>query len=208
MLTFRNTFERNIALSKCLVFPLCIWPFLLLVWDAMHGRLGADPVNALIHRSGWWALLMLMLSLSMTPLRRITGKPWWIRFRRLLGLYAFFYACIHFSSYLLDRGARWDDIWKDVFKRPYITVGFSAFILLIPLAITSTKGMMRRLGSRWQKLHKSVYVIAILGVVHFWWQVKADIRQPLTFAIILAVLLAFRIFKKKSNSALQTNSRR
>jgi sulfoxide reductase heme-binding subunit YedZ len=157
--------------------------------------LGADPVAAITHGTGDWTLRLLLLCLAMTPLRRLTGKPWPIRFRRLIGLYAFFYACLHFGTYLvLDLGGYWSQIFADIVKRPYITVGFTAWLLLLPLAVTSTRGWIRRLGRRWGQLHKAVYVAGVLGVVHFWWLVKSDVREPLLYATVLAALLGVRLW--------------
>lgn len=157
--------------------------------------LGADPVQFITHGTGDWALRFLLASLAMTPLRRMSGRPWPIRFRRLLGLYAFFYACLHLATYLvLDLGGYWPQIFADIAKRPYITVGFSAWLLLLPLAVTSTRGWIRRLGRRWGQLHKVVYVAAVLGVLHFVWLVKSDLREPLIYAAVLALLLGARVW--------------
>ena len=157
--------------------------------------LGADPVAAITHATGDWALRLLLACLAMTPLRRLSGASWPIRFRRLLGLYAFFYACLHLSTYLvLDLGGYWTQLFADIAKRPYITVGFTAWLLLLPLAITSTRGWMRRLGRRWGQLHRAVYVAAILGVLHFLWLVKSDLREPLIYAAVAAALLGARLW--------------
>jgi sulfoxide reductase heme-binding subunit YedZ len=157
--------------------------------------LGTDPVAEITHTTGDWALRLLLATLAMTPLRRLLGAPWPIRFRRLLGLYAFFYACLHFATYLvLDLGGYWAQIFADIAKRPYITVGFTAWLLLLPLAITSTKGWIRRLGRRWGQLHRLVYVAAVLGVLHFVWLVKSDLREPLIYAAVLALLLGMRVW--------------
>ena len=157
--------------------------------------LGTDPVAAITHATGDWALRFLLASLAMTPLRRLTGASWPIRFRRLLGLYAFFYACLHFATYLgLDLGGYWAQIFADIAKRPYITVGFTAWLLLLPLAVTSTRGWIRRLGRRWGQLHRLVYVAAPLAVLHFVWLVKSDLREPLIYAAVLAVLLGARVW--------------
>ena len=167
--------------------------------------LGANPIEELLHDLGRWGLKFLLLSLAVTPLRRWTGWNWLIRYRRMLGLFAFFYILLHFVVYAwLDQGLALSAIGEDIIKRPYITLGVAALIMLIPLAVTSTKGMMRRLGKRWQKLHKLVYVIGILGVWHFYWQVKLDTLDATVYAFILAVLLGTRIFywrRKKSQHA-------
>ncbi len=173
---------------------LALIPISQLVYQALNNQLGADPVAELTRGTGEWALRLLLLSLAMTPLRLILKKSWPIRFRRLIGLYAFFYACLHFSVYLfLDLGSYWSQIGADIIKRPFITVGFTAWLLLIPLAITSNQWMMRKLKKNWLKLHKLVYAIGILGVVHYYWLVKSDVREPLLYAGILAVLFAIRL---------------
>jgi sulfoxide reductase heme-binding subunit YedZ len=171
------------------------WPLALLAHGAFTDTLGADPVAALTHGTGDWALRLLLLSLAMTPLRRLLGQPWPIRFRRLVGLYAFFYACLHLSIYLvLDLGGYWTQIFEDIAKRPYITVGFGAWLLLLPLALTSTRGWIRRLGRRWGQLHRLVYVAGGLAVLHFLWLVKSDLREPLVYAAVLALLLGLRLW--------------
>ena len=182
---------------KVVVFLVCLIPLGLLVWNFIQGELGANPIEAVIHTTGDWTLRLLLISLSITPLKIITGNAYWIRFRRMLGLFAFFYATLHLCSYVvLDQFFDWSEIIKDIIKRPYITFGFLAWVLMIPLAITSTRKMMSRLGSRWKRLHKLVYWIAVLGVLHFLWLVKADLREPLLYAGILAALLLVR-FKPK-----------
>lgn len=182
---------------KALAHALALTPAALLSWRAWHDDLGADPVAALTHGTGEWALRLLLLGLAMTPLRQIGGRPWPIRFRRLIGLYAFFYASLHLAVYLfLDLGSYWSQIGADILKRPFITVGFAAWLLLVPLALTSTHAMMRRLKKNWQRLHRLVYAIAVLAVLHFWWLVKSDIREPLLYAAILFGLLAFRVLPR------------
>lgn len=179
---------------KTLAHLLAVAPLATLVLAAWQQSLGADPVAELTHRTGDWALRLLLASLAMTPLRLLTGRPWPIRFRRLLGLYAFFYASLHLAVYVvLDLQGFWSQIFDDILKRPFITVGFTAWLLLLPLAFTSTKGWMKRLGRRWAQLHKAVYAIAVLAVLHFWWLVKADVGEPAIYAAILAVLLAIRM---------------
>jgi sulfoxide reductase heme-binding subunit YedZ len=180
---------------KAAAHALALWPLGLLVHGAFNDTLGADPVAALTHGTGDWALRLLLLSLAMTPLRRLLGQPWPIRFRRLVGLYAFFYACLHLSIYLvLDLGGYWTQIFEDIAKRPYITIGFSAWLLLLPLALTSTRGWIRRLGRRWGQLHRLVYVAGVLAVLHFLWLVKSDLREPLVYAAVLALLLGLRLW--------------
>ena len=179
----------------------CLAPFLWLVINALElagPGLGADPIEAIQDEMGIWGLRLLLLTLALTPLRRILGKPWPIQLRRMTGLFALFYVSVHFLNYLvLDQGFGWQYIIEDVVDRPFITIGFAALLALIPLGVTSTAGWRRRLGKRWQTLHRLVYPIAILACWHFWWQVKQDITEPLVYASILAVLLAFRVFKQK-----------
>lgn len=180
---------------KTAAHALALWPLLGMFRGVRNDSLGADPVAALTHATGDWALRLLLLSLAMTPLRRLLGQPWPIRFRRLVGLYAFFYACLHLAIYLvLDLGGYWTQIFDDIVKRPYITVGFSAWLLLLPLALTSTRGWMRRLGRRWSQLHRLVYVAGVLAVLHFLWLVKSDLREPLVYAGVLALLLGLRLW--------------
>ncbi|MDX1334945.1 MAG: protein-methionine-sulfoxide reductase heme-binding subunit MsrQ [Gammaproteobacteria bacterium] len=182
---------------KVVVFLVCLIPLGLLVWNFIQGELGANPIEAVIHTTGDWTLRLLLISLSITPLKIITGNAYWVRFRRMLGLFAFFYATLHLCGYVvLDQFFDWSAIIKDIIKRPYITVGFLAWVLMIPLAVTSTRKMMSRLGSRWKRLHKLVYWIAALGVLHFLWLVKADLREPLLYAGILALLLLVRLKPK------------
>lgn len=180
---------------KTLAHLLALLPAAGMLYRALNDRLGADPVAALTHQTGDWAIRLLLLSLAMTPLRKLLGQAWPIRFRRLIGLYAFFYASLHFCVYLfLDLGSGyWSQIGADILKRPFITVGFSAWLLLLPLAITSNQWMMRKLKKKWLTLHKLVYLIGVLAVLHYYWLVKSDIREPLLYALILALLLAVRI---------------
>lgn len=173
-----------------------------LVWLGLRFRrdhLGANPIEAVILWSGVSTLILLMLTLAVTPVRRLTGWNEVVRVRRFLGLTAFGYLCLHFLSYVgLDQFFALDYILDDIAKRPFITVGFAAFVLLIPLAVTSTKGWIRRLGRRWQRLHQLVYVAVALGVLHYYWKVKADTRWPLTFAAVLLVLLVLRLRRRRS----------
>ncbi|GAB2891254.1 protein-methionine-sulfoxide reductase heme-binding subunit MsrQ [Uliginosibacterium flavum] len=190
----RNPGRRGIAAFKFLLFVACLIPLALLGWGFYADELGANPIETITRDTGTWTLRFLLISLAITPLRKITGMNWLIRTRRMLGLYAFFYASLHFTTYLwLDQFFDWGGIAKDILKRPFITAGFAAFVLLIPLAATSFNAAIRALGGkRWQTLHRSVYAIAIIGVVHYWWLVKRDITQPLIYAAILALLLGLR----------------
>jgi sulfoxide reductase heme-binding subunit YedZ len=189
--------QKSIRKLKVALFLLCLVPLAKLALETFGVAgmsLGANPIEELIHRLGKWGLNFLLITLAVTPLRRLTGKSWLLRFRRMLGLFAFFYLLLHFLTYAgLDQRFDLPVIFEDVVERPFITIGFTAFVLLIPLAVTSTNAMMKRLGRRWQKLHRLVYVIAILGVVHFYWQVKLDTLEPLIYAAILAVLLGYRL---------------
>lgn len=195
----------SIRLAKILLFLLCLVPLgkLGLETFGIAGMsLGANPVETLLHRLGIWGLNFLLITLAVTPLRFITGKNWLIRFRRMLGLFAFFYVLMHFMVYAgLDQRFDLQAIFEDIAERPYITIGFAALLLLVPLAITSTNGMMRRLGRRWQKLHRLVYLVAMLGVWHFYWQVKLDTLDASLYALVLAFLLAYRLWRKYGRTA-------
>lgn len=182
-------------MAKWVIGAAALFPAARLGWLLMNDRLGANPVAELLNRLGFWTLVTLMVSLAMTPLKVVTGWSWPVALRRLLGLTAFGYVCLHFGVYLgVDQFFDFGEIGRDIVKRPFITVGFAAFLLLIPLAITSTSGMLKRLGARrWKRLHRLVYVAATLGVIHFLWRVKSDTRQPLIFAGILTVLLGVRV---------------
>ena len=181
--------------TKVFVFILCLLPLGLLVWRAVHADLGANPIEFITHTTGDWTLRFLIFTLAITPLRKILHLPQLIRFRRMLGLFAFFYACLHFSTWIgLDKFFNWAEMWKDVQKRRFITVGFTGFVLMIPLALTSTAGWIRRLGGkRWQMLHRAIYLSAIAGVIHYYWLVKSDTRKPLRYAFIVGILLAWRL---------------
>ena len=193
--------QKSIRILKVALFLLCLVPLTKLaleVFGVAGLSLGANPIEELIHRLGKWGLNFLLITLAVTPLRRLTGQSWLLRLRRMLGLFAFFYLLLHFLTYAgLDQRFDLPAIFEDVVERPFITIGFTAFLLLIPLAVTSTNVMMKRLGRRWQKLHRLVYLIAILGVVHFYWQVKLDTLEPLIYAAILAVLLGYRLKGRK-----------
>ena len=181
--------------TKVAVFFLCLIPFAELLDRALHNRLGANPVEFLQHATGDWILRFLVFTLAITPLRKLLNLPDLIRFRRMLGLFAFFYACLHFLTYLgPDQSFNLSAMWKDVAKRPFITVGFLGFVLLIPLALTSTAGWIRRLGGkRWQMLHRAIYISAVAGVIHYYWLVKSDVRKPLFYGALVGILLLWRL---------------
>ncbi len=209
-----NVEQRYRYLYKPVVFAACLTPAVLLamgtigvvlqssgsgaaVVSALASLLGPDPVAKLLHSCGKTALNLLLITLLVTPVRQLTGYTHVVRLRRMLGLFAFFYAAMHFVIYIvLDRGMDWHSIVTDIAKRPYITIGFTALLILIPLAVTSTNKMMRRLGRRWQKLHRLIYVAAILGVWHYYWQVKRDVRLPVLYAFMLALLLGYRAVRQ------------
>jgi sulfoxide reductase heme-binding subunit YedZ len=194
----------NSKWSKPVVFLLCLSPLGVLGWRALHGELTANPIEFITHATGDWTLRFLIITLCVTPFRKILYLPELIRFRRMLGLFAFFYACLHFTTYIwLDKFFDLSEMWKDIAKRKYITVGFTAFLLLIPLAVTSTAGWIRRLGGkRWQRLHRLIYFSATLGVIHYYWLVKSAVIRPLSYGVIVAGLLLWRLFasisKKKT----------
>jgi sulfoxide reductase heme-binding subunit YedZ len=180
---------------KPFVFLTCLLPLARLGWKAYMGLLGANPIEVITHSTGDWTLIFLLITLAVTPLRKLTGQPWLIRYRRMFGLFAFFYVTLHFLTYIwLDKFFNVHDMLADIAKRKFITVGFTGFVLLIPLALTSTSGWIRRLGGkRWQALHRLIYAAAICGVIHYLWLVKADIRKPLQYGTVLAVLLGYRL---------------
>ncbi len=187
----------TLSLLKPAAFTVCLVPLAQLVYRAYSDDLGANPIDTITRFTGSWALIILLASLTVTPLRRLTGWNELVKYRRMLGLFAFFYASLHFSTYIiLDHFFDWRAIGKDILKRPYVTAGFTAWMIMLPLALTSNAAMIRRLGKRWQQLHYSVYVGAIAGVVHFYWLVKSDIRRPLQYGIVLALLLGYRLWKK------------
>ncbi|MBL8482758.1 MAG: sulfoxide reductase heme-binding subunit YedZ [Rhodocyclaceae bacterium] len=194
---------------KCLVFAACLLPLADLLWAAWRDDLGANPIEAITRGLGTWTLNFLLITLSVTPLRKLSGLDWLVRLRRMLGLYAFFYASLHLLTYLwLDQFFDWAAIVKDIAKRPFVTAGFLAWLMLVPLAATSTQAMMRRLGGRrWQRLHRSVYAIGVVAVLHYWWLVKKDVTLPFTYALILGALLAWRAVRRqdrggRANAAL------
>ena len=192
--------------TKPVLFVLCLLPLVGIAWPFLRGATIPDPATFIQHGTGDWILRFLVITLAITPVRKILNLPELIRFRRMFGLFAFSYACLHFLTYIgFDKVFDLAEIWKDVAKRPYITVGFAAFVLLIPLAITSTAGWIRRLGGRrWQMLHRLIYVSAVCGVIHYYWLVKSAVIRPLSYGAIVAVLLAWRVadwFVKRPRTA-------
>jgi sulfoxide reductase heme-binding subunit YedZ len=199
MLVFLSKAPSKEWLSRfrVVLFLLCLIPLARLFWLGFNDDLSANPVEFVERSTGYWSLFMLLVTLSLSPIRLLTGRTWQLQYRRMLGLFMFFYACLHITTYLwLDYSFIWVDIVKDIIKHPYVLVGASAFLLTLPLAITSNNFMIRLLRERWKLLHNLVYLIAILGVVHFLWLVKKDIREPLLYAAILALLLGIRIYYK------------
>jgi len=201
-----DTLKQIRFIWKPVVFALCLLPGVLVVTDTFEitGSLGANPIEEIQDRLGNWGLRFIMIALAVTPLRRLSGWNWMSRFRRMLGLFAFFYVLIHFFAWLiLDQGILWSAIVEDIVERPFITLGFTALLILTAMAATSTNAMRRRLGKRWQQLHYGAYIAGILGVWHYWWQVKKDIQEPLIYAAILSILLGYRVwvrFAKKSKT--------
>lgn len=193
------------------IFLLCLLPLLSLAWRAFElggTDLGANPVEKVQDTLGQWGLRFLVITLAITPLRDWFSAPWLVMLRRMLGLFAFAYVLLHFVTWLvLDQGLYWAGILEDISKRPFITIGFAALGLLVPLAITSTNGMMRRLGKRWKTLHRLIYLIALLAVWHYYWQVKADVREPLVYLAIVSLLLGWRVWKAKPRAAAQVATR-
>lgn len=184
---------------KAALFLVCLIPFGRLLWYGYFNQLGANPIEFITRSLGTWTLVILLVTLSITPLRNRLNWPWLIKLRRMFGLFTFFYALLHFITYIwLDQFFDIGSIFMDVIKRPFITIGFAAFILLIPLALTSTNAMIKRLGGkRWLLLHKLVYIIAIFAVIHYWWLVKKDITQPAIYSAVLLILLGYRVIKPK-----------
>jgi methionine sulfoxide reductase heme-binding subunit len=203
----------TLRLTKIAIFLAALIPLTRLVWKALHDALRANPIEVITHSTGDWTLILILATLSITPLRRITHQFWLIGVRRMIGLFAFFYGTLHFLTYIwLDKFFDIHEMLKDIAKRPFITIGFSAFVLMIPLALTSTAWSIRRLGGKnWRRLHRLIYLTATLGVVHYAWLVKADHRKPVEYGIVLSILLAYRIgiwaFEKQRQSALPTETR-
>jgi len=193
---------KEIKFAKFVVFTNSLVPLAMLCWDASRGRLGANPVEFILRTTGALTLIFLLLSLAVTPLRKTLGLPWMIKLRRMLGLFAFFYAFLHLTTYVwFDKSFNANAVIEDTLKRPFITLGMASFLLLVPLALTSTDKMVRRLGGkRWRWLHRAAYVAAIGGVVHYYMLVKADTREPILFGLVLAVLLGYRVVSKYTSS--------
>lgn len=201
------------AWVKPLVFIAALIPVAVMIIGLLMDKLGANPIEAITRDTGEWALRFLLLTLTITPLRKLTGQPAWIRLRRMLGLFVFFYASLHLTTYIwLDQFFDWTEIWNDIIDRPFITVGMLTFLMLIPLAATSTKSMMRRLKKRWILLHKLVYFAAPAAVLHFWWMKdsKADITEPLIYTALLIFLLGYRVIvwmqKQEFSITIKTSS--
>jgi sulfoxide reductase heme-binding subunit YedZ len=198
----------KIKLSKLVLFLAALIPLAHLGWKAYQGMLGANPIEVITHSTGDWTLILVLTTLSITPLRRITRQYWLIGVRRMIGLFAFFYATLHFLTYIwLDKFFNLHEMVKDIAKRPFITVGFSAFVLLIPLALTSTAWSIRRLGGKnWQRLHRLIYFTGILAVVHYTWLVKADLHKPIEYGVVLSLLLLYRVAVWFSEKASESQS--
>jgi sulfoxide reductase heme-binding subunit YedZ len=200
----------KLRLTKLVLFLAALIPLGRLGWKALHDGLGANPIEVITHSTGDWTLILILATLSITPLRQLTRQYWLIGVRRMVGLFAFFYGTLHFLTYIwLDKFFDFHEMFKDIAKRPFITVGFSAFVLMIPLAVTSTAGWIRRLGGKnWQRLHRLIYATAVLGVVHYLWLVKADKRKPLEYGFVLCVLLLYRVIafvsQRRSRAARAT----
>jgi methionine sulfoxide reductase heme-binding subunit len=195
--------------TKVVVFVACLLPLANLLWLGYRSELTLNPVQFVEHTTGDWVLRFLTMTLAITPLRKILLLPQLIRFRRMLGLFAFFYLCLHFSTWIgVDRFFNWTEMLNDVGKRPFITVGFTGFVLMIPLAVTSTAGWIRRLGGkRWQLLHRAVYLSAVAGVIHYYWLVKSDVRKPLEYAFLVGILLAWRLWSWFSGRRKEARAR-
>ena len=198
--------KQHIIFVKVAIWLFALLPLARLVWLGLHDDLSANPVEFVERSTGTWTLVFLLITLSMTPLRLLTGQVWQVQLRRMLGLWMFFYVCAHITTYVwLDYSFLWADIVKDIIKHPYVIVGFTAFVLTIPLAATSNSFMIKRLKTNWKKLHQLVYLIAILGVLHFWWLVKKDVTEPFYYAAVLVLLLGIRLYFKYFNKKTANN---
>ena len=198
---------QNVKFNKILIFINALVPLCLLAWDAVRGNLGANPIEYFLRTTGVLTLVFLLITLAVTPLRKIFGWNFLVKYRRMIGLYAFFYGCLHLATYVgFDRALSLSGIITDVFQRPFIAVGMLSFFLMIPLAVTSTNRMVKRLGGKnWQRLHRLTYLVAIGGVIHYWMIVKSDIFYPFLFGLILAGLLGYRYFAGKPKLQTQKN---
>lgn len=193
--------NKHIIFFKIAIWVCALLPLARLIWLGFHDDLSANPVEFVERSTGTSALIFLLITLSMTPIRLLTRQVWQIQLRRMLGLWMFFYACLHITTYVwLDYSFLWTDIVKDIIKHPYVIVGFTAFMLTIPLAITSNNFMIKRLKKNWKKLHQVVYLIAILAILHFWWLVKKDVTEPFYYAAVLVILLSIRLYYKYSGN--------
>jgi sulfoxide reductase heme-binding subunit YedZ len=200
--------QNAVRALKVAVFAACLGPASVLVWKGLHDQLGANPVDVITRSTGKWTLTFLLITLAVTPLRKLTASPWLVRFRRMLGLFAFFYGSLHLMTYVwLDKFFDVEAMLHDIAKRRFITAGMTAWSAMLPLALTSTAGWIRRLGGkRWQRLHRLIYLSAAAGVIHFIWLVKADLRRPLTYGAILSVLLAYRLATSAASKAKSASS--
>ena len=186
--------RKQLGLIKAGLSLLALVPLARLIWLGMQDDLGANPIEFIERSTGTWALAILLITLSFTPLRLLTGTAWPVQLRRMAGLFMFFYACLHITTYVwLDHWFDWQEIAKDIVKHPYVLVGFTAFVLSVPLALTSSNAMIKRLRQHWKSLHRLVYLVAIFAVLHFWWLVKKDITEPMLYAMVLAALLSIRL---------------
>ena len=189
--------DRTLNRIKVCVWVLCLIPFVRLLAGAITGQLGTNPIELITRSTGTWTLVFLCCTLAVSPVRQITGWAWLAKLRRLLGLFTYFYVCLHLTTWIwFDQWFDLSDMIRDVIKRPFITVGMAAFLLLTPLALSSNKAAMKRLGRRWAVLHRLVYVIAVLAVVHYWWMVKKDLTQPIIYAVVVGALLGWRLWKR------------
>ena len=199
--------KQHLISLKVGIWIFALLPLARLFWLGLNDNLGANPVEFVERSTGTWALVFLLLTLTMTPIRLITGQVWQIQLRRMLGLWMFFYAFLHITAYIwLDYSFLWADILKDIIKHPYVIVGFSAFMLTIPLAATSNSYMIKRLKKNWKRLHQTIYVIAILAILHFWWLVKKDVTEPFYYAAVLILLLGIRLYYKYLANKVVNNS--
>ena len=198
----------DVRFNKVLIWINALVPLSLLGYDAFRGQLGANPIEFFIRTTGVLTLVCLLLTLSITPLRKITGNNQLIKYRRTLGLFVFFYGCIHLTTYIVfDRGVSLTGTVADIVQRPFITLGMLAFLLMVPLAVTSTNGMIKRLGGkRWQRLHRLIYISGVLGVIHFWMLVKSDVFYPAVFGLILSILLGYRIYSRLKPKTMAARS--